>query len=81
MLGFFLCSCFDCLKIGLDVWVFLFVSPYTSLETACSLLLAVGDISKIAEEAFSVSYYLFKMKTTQNTVLSNTERSDLRLRE
>lgn len=52
-----------------------------SLETACSLLLAVGDISKTAEEAFSVSCYFFKMKTTQNTVLSNTERSNLRLRE
>lgn len=52
-----------------------------SLETACSLLFAVCNISKIAEEAFCINYYLFKVKKTQNAVLSNTKRFNLRLSE
>lgn len=77
---FFLHSYFDCLKMfwmdGCSCGFYL-----ASLETARFLLFAGCSISKIAEEAFSISYYLFKMKKPQNTVLSNTKRSHLRLRE
>lgn len=52
-----------------------------TFETACFLLFTVYNISKIAMEAFSISYYLFKMKKMQNTVLNDTKRPDLRLRE
>lgn len=44
-----------------------FLFHLTSLETAHFLHFPVYNISKIAEEAFSICYYLFKIKKTQNT--------------